>query len=324
MADNTKAGPCIKWVGGKTQIINTIMNNFPKVIRNYHEPFIGGGSVLIELLEGIDNTSIVLNGDIFISDINAKLINVYNTIKTECDKLMEELNILIEQFQQAKEVKYAARYKFSSANKTIQEIIVEGRKPLYYYFRELFNSANTTGVKQAALFIFLNKTCFRGLYREGKNGFNTPYGNYKNPTIYSTENLRRLSYLFNKYKVTFTVSSFADLSIIPATKSNNDGNVDFVYLDPPYYPISDASFVSYSESGFGQEEHNKLLEFCNNLHKNKIKFLHSNSDCKFNNDNYKQFNIQKIKCKRSINSKNPGSTINEVLIANYELQNMIN
>ena len=163
---------------------------------------------------------------------------------------------------------------------------------------------NYTG---SAMFIFLNKTCFRGLYRTGPNGFNVPYGHYNNPSIYDDDNIKEISELIKN--VEFVVSDFSN-SIIRAKKK------DFLYLDPPYLPEKETSFVSYNLEGFNIDKHNQLFNLCHQLKENKIKFLMSNSNVKLIHDSFNNYNIEIIECKRSINSKNPAKKTNEVLINN--------
>ncbi len=167
-------------------------------------------------------------------------------------------------------------------------------------------------IKKSALFIFLNKTCFRGVYRENTNGdFNVPFGNYNNVEFYNKDNLLNCSLLFNKYGVKFFNISFFDwLKIIDFNKQT------FIYLDPPYYPENDESFTSYIGTDFIQKDHSDLLFMCHFINYKQSKFLLSNSNTSFIKDNLNQFNIDTISLKRQINSKNPGSTANEVLIYN--------
>jgi len=168
----------------------------------------------------------------------------------------------------------------------------------------MYNTTDDDFLK-SVLFVFLNKTCFRGLYREGKNGFNVPYGNNKNPSIFNEEQILYLSQLFNKHNVHFNHLSFDKLLIKPNA---------FLYLDPPYVPIDKSSFVDYMNGGFN---HIEMVKWCEKVVSiNGVKMLHSNSYCDFVIKNYSNFNIDIIECKRLINSKNPNSKCNEVLIKN--------
>lgn len=281
--------PFLKWVGGKRQIIDVVTHKIPQNINTYYEPFIGGGSVLLSLLSAVENGD--KNIDKFvISDKNKDLIHTYKSIKSNHIVLIKHLKKLTNLY-------YA---KNSIKNKEI----------LYYKLREKYNKKKLSRVQKSALFIFLNKTCFRGLYREGPNGFNVGFGNYKNPNIYNKEQITQISHCFRKYKVSFKHSTY-DFILNLAKKD------DFVYLDPPYYPINETSFVKYHTNGFILDDHYHLFNFCNQLNKIKIKFLMSNSYTKFNRTLYKKYKIEKILCKRRIHSKTPQSTEYEVLISNY-------
>jgi DNA adenine methylase len=188
------------------------------------------------------------------------------------------------------------------------------KESYYYWIRKEYNSLSKEDKKciiGSAYFLFLNKTCFRGLFRLNSNGFfNVPYGNYNNPEIINLENLNSISNLIKD--VVFTATSY-NLDV-----SNFDEN-DFLYLDPPYVIENKNSFVNYTESGFNLEEHEKLFSCCNILNKNNIKFVISNADVKLVRDNFIdiKYSIKSIICKRTINSKNPESKTNEVIIKNY-------
>lgn len=297
--------PFLKWAGGKTILKNEILNLFPKEINNYYEPFIGGGSILIELLNRIEKKDIKVKNRIIASDINQELINLYILIKDNPEYVIKWIDIYIKPYELAEEIKYESRHKYIiNNNDNINELIKKGKSYIYYFFRNAFNKCKDKN-KKSILLLFLNKTCFRGLFREGPNGFNVPYGNYKNPSFYSKENIYSLSNLFNKYKVSFINKSF---------QNDNVYKNDFLYLDPPYYPIKKTSFKMYKYNTYNDKD---LINYCNKLNDNNIKFLQSNSFCKFNLDNYKQYNIKKILCKRRINSKNPSDKDYEIFIYNY-------
>lgn len=304
--------PIIKWVGGKTQIIDKIFEYFPKKINNYYEPFVGGGSVLLKLLDKIESDEIILSGSIYITDVNHKLINLYNCIKNDCKNLILYLQNITKNYENANDIEYDARHKFIfEENVDISTVIAMGKKGVYYYYRNMFNSPIKDNTMLSALFIFLNKTGFRGLYRENNSGeFNVPYGNYKNPSIYDSEQLYKLNYLFVKYDVVFECKDFY---YIMQVKSQNN----FVYIDPPYYPIDDNSFVKYNKNGFNDEQHKRLYKLCKYISSSGSYFLHSNSKCEHNTKMYDNFKIDEILCKRSINSKKPGSKEMEILIFNY-------
>lgn len=305
--------PFLKWAGGKTQIIDDILDKVPKTMNNYHEPFLGGGSVLLGILSLQKENKITINDNIYAYDINENLINVYKNIQYN----KEELWILIEY--------YIKEYNSTSSNnngnskinrnpKTLEEAKTS-KESYYYYLRNIYNNLvkenkECNKLQCSALFIILNKTCFRGLYREGPNGFNVPFGHYKTtPKIITKEELYSISNLIQG--VIFVSNCFTKV-----IKNFKKG--DFVYLDPPYAPVNSKSFVNYVSDGFNLEMHKKLFEEIKLLNDKKIKFLMSNSKVKLITDNFDKddFNYQDILAKRAINSKKPNSVVMEVLIYN--------
>jgi DNA adenine methylase len=288
------AKPILKWVGGKTQIIKEVFSKFPKEIKNYHEPFLGGGSVLFTLLHFIEQNYVVVD-NIYASDSNEALIYIYKNIQDNYMELYNDLMIFVNEFNEITELKGGSRNP-----ETHQEALFS-KESYYYYIRKTYNKLNDTkSIRCSALFIFLNKTCFRGLYRIGPNGFNVPYGNNKNPEIINLQHLRQINQLIQG--VTFTCCDFTD-----SLKKVKDG--DFIYADPPYVPINKTSFVGYNIDGFNK--HQILFDYLRNCN---AKFLMSNSEV----DSIKQQfdNYIVIKARRAINSKNPENVINELLIFN--------
>jgi DNA adenine methylase len=301
-------GPIVKWAGGKTQIIKEVTDKFPKEIENYYEGFIGGGSVFLELLKLIETDNIKLSGEIYLNDINSDLVNMYSLIKNDVKLFIKNINVLITNYNQAKMIEQETRHKhIINLEEDISEYIVKGKSYVYYYYRELYNTTTNMNLR-VSLFLFLNKTCFRGLFREGPNGFNVPFGNYETPGFYNKNSLVELNKLFNKYDVQFLNLDFVEFS-------KNIKENDFVYFDPPYYPLKKTSFTGYKKDSF-DDKHTILVKLCNKLNDDNVKFVHSNSFCKFNVDNYKSYNIEKINCRRRINSKNPKDTDFEVIINN--------
>lgn len=272
--------PFLKWAGGKQSYMNILINYIPTNINTYYEPFVGGGAVLFKLLELHDNDKVKIN-NFYISDINESLINLYNAIKYNVTNLIDML-----------------------------DTIPHDNEYDYYNNRKLYNSTDNLLIKSALLLI-LNKTCFRGLYRTGPNGFNVPYGNYKNPKIYDKEHLLFISKLFNKYNITFVYCNFTNIKEL--LKEN-----DFIYFDPPYYPITKTSFKTYNCNSFNHSEFNQLFELCLYCRDNNILFLQSNSYCDYNISLYnKDFMMDKFMAKRRINSKTPDEKVYELLIYNY-------
>jgi len=279
--------PFLKWVGGKSQIINNVLHCVPNEIENYHEPFLGGGSVLLAILSLQKAGKINIKNDIFAYDINTHLINLYKNIQKSPEEFHNYLTSYFKKYDES------------------------GNKEVYYYsIREKFNKKyQENELDRSAMFLFLNKTCFRGVYREGPNGFNVPYGHYKTtPEIISLEELKNISNLIKNVK--FIQGSFEQ-------SFNNFKKGDYVYLDPPYAPENTKSFVGYTKDGFNTDMHNKLFRMVADLD-GEIKFTMSNANVKlvldfFDNDKYI---IKKLEAKRSINSKNPSSKTTEVIISN--------
>jgi len=297
--------PILKWVGGKTQILDEVLSVFPTDINNYHEPFLGGGSVLLGLLSYVKSGKINISGSIYASDLNENLISLYKNIQLFPSELIMEVKKLVEEFNKinGKEVNRKASNILEAS--TSQE-------SYYFWIRSRFNGLSKedrTNPYASAMLIFMNKTCFRGVYREGPNGFNVPFGNYKNPSIIDEEHIMEVSKLIKD--VIFTSRSFND-----SLKYIEKG--DFVYLDPPYAPETDTSFVSYTVDGFNIDNHKALFNTCNNLTENSIKFVMSNAEVKLVKDAFSSpvYKTKIISCRRAINSKNPESKTNEVLITN--------
>jgi len=297
--------PFLKWVGGKTQIIDDVMSLFPKTMMNYHEPFLGGGSVLLALLSHIKNEKINVGGRIYASDLNSNLIGLYKNIQTSPDELIAEVKKMVDEY---------SKIKGSVVNRkplTIEEALTS-QESYYFWIRSRFNSftkEERTLIPASAMLLFMNKTCFRGVYREGPNGFNVPFGNYKNPSILDEGHIKSVSSLIKD--VVFTTSSFENAL-------NKTLSGDFVYLDPPYAPENSASFVSYTSDGFNLKSHETLFKLCDTLKARNVKMLMSNADVKLVKDSFPAtaYTIKIVSCRRSINSKEPDARTNEVLITN--------
>lgn len=347
--------PFIKWVGGKTQLMNNIIDIIPigLTINNYHEPFLGGGSVLFAILSLKKHNKIVINGTIYASDTNTRLINVYTQIQINAIKLytitskletdynsIQTLNFMCEgdddvaikkqkHFKRTgisdninkshtKRAKINKRPKknepFSDSEKqdisgTLYQHKMDSKENYYYWVRNLFNTMDDSGANAAAYFMFLNKTCFRGVYREGPHGYNVPFGNYKQSlSIIEKQNLYSISTLIKD--VVFRRCEFME------SITNITGD-DFVYFDPPYAPETDNSFVGYVAEGFSIEQHKQLFSEIKHMSIN-TKFILSNSKVDLVTDTFdnSSFDIKEIKARRAINSKNPESTTTEVLISN--------
>jgi DNA adenine methylase len=253
--------PVLKWVGGKTQIIDSVMARVPKNIQgNYHEPFVGGGSVLLKVLEEVE-----VSGKVFASDLNPHLIELYLAIQSDPVRLVRDVERVATEFTEAR----------------------------YYEVRQEFNEDPCP-----AKFLYLNKTCFRGLYREGPRGFNVPWGHYRDPKILDPENIFKVSRLIQR--VEFKAQSFDESLVGPFSED------DFVYLDPPYVD----TFSGYTKDGFRDDDHERLF----NTAKKIPRFLMSNANCERVRENFAEYTQTALECRRAINSKNPGAVAKELLV----------
>lgn len=294
--------PFLKWVGGKTQIIDDIVSKIPKTMDDYHELFLGGGSVLLAVLSLQKSGEIVIKNRVRAYDTNEVLINVYKNVQSNKDELFALITFYINEYDQIRDTLIIRNPESIEEAKTSKE-------SYYYWIRKKYNSTDKSTVECAALFMFINKTCFRGMYREGPNGFNVPYGHYKKtPSVISELELNSVSDLIKN--VEFMQCSFTD-SIKNATEGS------FVYLDPPYAPLNKKSFVGYVADGFNLETHRLLFNEIKKL--GKIKFLMSNAKVELVTKHFSEYSSQDIEARRAINSKNPGSKTTEVLIYNFEL-----
>ena len=296
-----RAAPFIKWVGGKTQILTAVLETFPSLNgKTYYEPFLGGGSVLFGLLASTNKPA-----NIIVSDINEALIHCYINIRDNIEDVIRHLDTLKTKFEAASENTIETPNR---KPQTIQEATTCAES-YYYWIRQQYNSLdNYTTVQATAYFIFLNKTCFRGVYRMGPNGFNVPYGHYNNPGIFDPVELRIVSAAIKS--VTFLCQPYTDILAAALSKKNC-----FIYMDPPYLPETATSFVGYTADGFSSEDHERLFTCCKELIRQKIPFVMSNSDVPLIHSTLgSRTTIAQINCKRSINSKKPNARTNEVLI----------
>lgn len=295
--ENIILKPFVKWVGGKGQLVEELEKMLPsdgeKDLTKYAEPMVGGGALFFNILSKYDFE------ELYISDINPELINAYKIIKNDVECLISKLNEM---------------------QITFLPMAENGRKYFYYSVREKFNStvlSEESAIEKASQFIFLNKTCFNGLYRVNRKGqFNVPMGAYKNPTICDEENLRNIHEALKN--VTIVCGDYS------LSKAFIDKNT-FVYLDPPYRPISETSaFTSYNADAFDDNEQIRLAKFIDEINKTGAKIVLSNSDPKnvneednFFDDLYKNYKINRVEAVRAINSKGDSrGKIKELLICN--------
>ena len=270
----TETLPIVKWAGGKRQLIADLKNNLPKKFNRYFEPFIGGGALFFNIQP--ENA--------YISDINPELINLYQVIKNNTYELIEDL----------KQHKNTEEYFYEIRN--------IDRNSKYKKWSD---------IQKASRFIYMNRTCFNGLYRVNSKGeFNVPYGKYSNPRILDEVNLLNCSQLFQNTEIRH--SDFSEIL-------NNVQKGDFVYFDPPYAPLNEtSSFTSYTKEGFGEDMQVKLKELCDELDNMGVHFMLSNSDTKGINKLYKNYEIKKVFASRAINSvASKRGKISEVLVRNY-------
>ncbi len=297
-----KIRPFVKWAGGKGSLIPQLNKFYPYELKNgiierYIEPFVGGGAVLIDILQKYDVRQA------YAFDINMDLINSYNVIKNNVQELITNLKRMESEYLKLEQ---------------------EGRKTYFYNKRDEYNNynlkENEQNIQRAAQFIYLNRTCFNGLYRVNKNGrFNVPVGKYKNPTICDEQNLRNLSNLIQN--VQFQYGDYKK-SLKYVTENT------FVYFDPPYRPLNVTSgFTSYTKEDFNDDNQTELATFYRELNERNAKLMLSNSNPKNTNkeddffDNiYQGFNINEIYANRMINAKsNERGKISEILVTNYNI-----
>jgi DNA adenine methylase len=298
-----KCSPVLHWAGGKTQLLSTINDRLPNDLHNietYIEPFIGGGSVLFNTVPRLPNVK-----NIYINDLNYKLTNVYKVIKNNPNELISNLKSVHDGYNSSQDL-----------------------ETYYYDIRTIFNEykydKDSVDPLYASYFIFLNKTCFNGLYRENLNGyFNVPWGKrQRDIAIYDHDNIMNIHTLFNKHNVNILTGTFNEMF---DNIGVNDYSKSFIYFDPPYRPLSGRGFVSYTKNSFNDDDQIDLANLFGNLSANHAYCMMSNSDPKntdvndnFFDDLYQNYTIERVLARRAINSdaKNRGF-ITELLIRNY-------
>lgn len=288
--------PIVQWVGGKTRLLNEIVDKIPKNINNYHEIFLGGGTLLFSLCPN----------NAYCYELNEVLCIIYNCIKDKDNsvKLIEELTKISDKY-----------FEIPVTDK-------ENRKKYYIDIRNKFNKLKLKEIKEdndklniAVYFKFINKTCFNALYRENKNGeFNVPFGNGKDKTICDCENINKINKYFNSNNIIINNIDF-EKSI------NNIKKGDFVYIDPPYYPLNKKSFTSYTKEGFNEKDHERLIKYCKKLNEMGVNFMLSNSNCDYIKNNFKEdcYTIKEISISRTLSSDVSSREKKkvEVIIINY-------
>ena len=293
-----KAKPFIKWVGGKSQLIEQLEAQLPADFDNwenvtYIEPFVGGGAMLFYMLQRYPNINHAI-----INDINSDLATCYRTVRDTPEQLISSLKD-IEKAYLALETE-------------------DGRKDFFMAVRERYNEKNLDPIENTTKFFFLNRTCFNGLYRVNKKGlFNVPFGKYANPTICDPETIRKDSELLQRVEILN--------GDFEATFEYAHGNT-FFYFDPPYRPLSDtSSFNDYAKEAFNDDAQIRLKEYCDRIHEAGFRFMLSNSDCKGKNEEdnffdvlYQAYQIERVWASRNINSNpNKRGKLTEILVHNY-------
>lgn len=280
--------PIVKWAGGKYKLAKDLKDFLPKDlgnIENYFEPFFGGGGFLFY------NSDIFSNMNIYISDINENLISMYYSISKDKDFFINELDNVIQDFYNTRD-----------------------KKAYYYNIRSKYNTEKDLHKKSVYL-LFLNKTCFNGLYRENSRGiFNVPMGSYKTYSFYDNNNIDEISKFLKKAHI-FT-KSYKEVEVKPNS---------FYYIDPPYVPISDSSYFSnYNRYGFNINDQIGLLKMLYNISEANSLFMLSNSYCEYTLKLYEDFNISVVKAGRSINSKSDKrQKIQEIIVRNYKRKSIL-
>lgn len=297
------AKPFVKWVGGKGQLLSQLATALPKELNDepftYIEPFVGGGAMMFFMLQQFPNICKVV-----INDINRNLTETYKAIKHNPEKLIYRLKRIEQQYLFIKDS--------------------EQQREFYLEMRRRFNEEQLSSIDKSALLIFLNRTCFNGLYRENSKGqFNVPFGRYVNPTICNEEVIYADSELLNKFDVKILNGDYkSTLKVI------DDMHLNFFYFDPPYRPLSTtSSFNSYVKEPFNDDSQRELSDFCRILSKkNNVLWMLSNSDCVSKNpndtffeDNYSGFTIQRVHASRMVNANSSKrGKLTELLICNYK------
>ena len=292
------AKPFIKWAGGKTQLLTQFENILPHNLEEaehftYIEPFVGGGAMLFHMLQKYTNI-----GRVIINDINPNLITAYRVIRDTPERLITDLKMLQREFRQ-------------NSNE-------EARKEYFLRIRKSYNEDTHNDVTNTAMFIFLNRTCFNGLYRVNSKGyFNVPFGKYTNPTICDEELLLEDSKILQNVEILC-----GDYTLIERYVDNNT----FIYFDPPYRPLSTtSSFTSYAKENFDDTEQTRLAHFFARLSRYGCKMMLSNSDCCAQNPNdtffenlYGNFIIDKVHASRFVNAiPSKRGKLTEILVRNY-------
>jgi len=301
--------PPLKWVGGKAQLLDQIFALYPTQMNNYIEPFLGGGSVLLGVLSLRQQGKLQIDGNLYASDCNPNTIGLYQNIQSHCEELIVALQDIVATYSTIQGTNDSTTV---NRNATTLEEAQSSRESYYYWTRTTFNALlkeEKVSPRGSAMLLFLNKTCFRGVYREGPHGLNVPFEKQnQNQTVFDAAHLRQISELIQG--VRFHCQGFQDSMAIAAVG-------DVVYLDPPYAPETATSFVGYNADGFSGEQHQALFDTTHTLAEMGVKVIMSNADVPLVRKAFgAPYLTQVISVRRAIHSKKPESKTNEVLITN--------
>lgn len=292
--------PFLKWVGGKTQLLPLIVKKIPKKMENYHDIFLGGGSVLLAVLSLQKQGEITIKKKVYAYDSNIHLIDLFRNIQRDRNGILEHIQRHLDEYKNIQD---------DTINRNPQSVdqAKTSKESYYYWLRNKFNLPETENlIEKSAIFILLNKLGFRGMYREGPKGFNVPFGHYKTtPEIITKETLDNIYELIKD----------VDFRVLDCMQSL--GNVkrgDFVYLDPPYAPETQTSFVKYTQEGFNHDKHEELFQRVKELKSKKAKFLLHNAAVPQVIEHFSDFTKEEITARRAINPKNPESVAKELII----------
>ena len=303
--------PPFKWVGGKTQLLNRILPRLPTTVEgDYVEPFIGGGSVLLAVLSMRRVGDITIKGKVRAADANETLIAAFRLLQTDDGEKLAALHARLVHYFGTFDGLPVAEKKTANRTPLHEGEARSSRESYYYWVRGRFNAEPKRTVESVAMFWFMNKTCFRGVYREGPRGLNVPYGNPSvTPDVMSLHELRDLSALLRD--VEFTCGDFGP--VLDRTKKG-----DVAFLDPPYYPLNATSFVKYNVDGFDEPTHERLFAAVGLLREKSVDLVMCNASVPRVHALFAppEYDVVEVVARRAIHSKNPEATATEVIVAN--------
>lgn len=303
--------PLLKWAGGKSQLLNHFMERVPRACKHYYEPFVGGGSTLLAILDLKQKGHITIEDGIFASDANESLIHFYKNVQNNLDALYNEISHIVNEFRAIPHTNKTDDVNGITDPETLHAA-GHHRAAYYYEKRQEYNtieSNESSSIQKSALFYFLNKTNHGGSYRESTNsGYNIPFGWNRNVSLKPLTEWKTISKLFQD--VQFTCCDFSD--VLDGVQPN-----DFCYVDPPYVKELSTSFVGYTLNGFTIQRHQQLFQFVRTLANRDCLMLMSNSNTPLVKNSFMDFDIVQVDARRAINVNDPSSRTKEVFIRNY-------